>query len=32
MTTEYRRTYIPGGSWFFTVNFAERKTNRLLVE
>ena len=30
--TEYRRAYIPGGSWFFTVNLAERKTNRLLVE
>ena len=30
--TEYRRAYVPGGSWFFTVNLAERKTNRLLVE
>ena len=30
--TEYRRAYIPGGSWFFTVNLVERKTNRLLVE
>jgi putative transposase len=29
--TEYRRASIPGGSWFFTVNPAERKTNRLLV-
>ena len=30
--TEYRRTYIPGASWFFTVNLAERKGNRLLVD
>jgi putative transposase len=30
--TEYRRAYVPGGSWFFTVNLAERKANRLLVE
>ena len=30
--TEYRRAYIPGGSWFFTVNLAERKSNQLLVE
>ena len=30
--TEYRRAYIPGGSWFFTVNLAERKPNQLLVE
>jgi len=30
--TEYRRAYVPGGSWFFTVNLAERKTNRLLVK
>lgn len=30
--TEYRRAYVPGGSWFFTVNLAERKNNRLLVE
>ncbi|SEF85804.1 putative transposase [Nitrosomonas ureae] len=29
---EYRRVYVPGGSWFFTVNLAERKNNRLLVE
>jgi len=29
---EYRRAYVPGGSWFFTVNLAERKINRLLVE
>jgi putative transposase len=30
--TEYRRTYIPGASWFFTVNLAERKGNRLLID
>ena len=30
--TEYRRTYIPGASWFFTVNLAERKGNRLLLD
>jgi len=29
--TEYRRTYVPGASWFFTVNLAERKGNDLLV-
>ncbi len=29
---EYRRAYVPGDPWFFTVNLAERKTNRLLVE
>jgi putative transposase len=27
-----RRAYIPGASWFFTVNLAERHGNRLLVE
>jgi len=30
--TEYRRIYIPGASWFFTVNLAERKGNRLLID
>ncbi|TCV83195.1 MULTISPECIES: REP-associated tyrosine transposase [Methylomonas] len=30
--TEYRRFYIPKALWFFTVNLAERKNNRLLVE
>ena len=30
--TEYRRATIPGATWFFTVNLAERKGNRLLVE
>ena len=30
--TDYRRIYIPGLSWFFTVNLAERRNNHLLVE
>lgn len=30
--TEYRRAHIPGASWFFTVNLAERKGNRLLTD
>ncbi|WP_150049095.1 REP-associated tyrosine transposase [Methylomonas rhizoryzae] len=30
--TDYRRFYIPQGTWFFTVNLAERKNNQLLVE
>ena len=30
--TDYRRFYIPGATWFFTVNLAERQNNRLLVE
>jgi len=30
--TEYRRASIPGATWFLTVNLAERKGNRLLVE
>jgi putative transposase len=29
--TEYRRASVPGATWFFTVNLAERKGNRLLV-
>ena len=29
--TEYRRTYMPGVSWFFTVNLAQRKGSHLLV-
>ncbi|TAN50901.1 MAG: transposase [Methylococcaceae bacterium] len=29
---DYRRIYIPGATWFFTVNLAERRNNRLLVE
>jgi putative transposase len=30
--TEYRRYAIPAATWFFTVNLAERHSNRLLVE
>jgi putative transposase len=30
--TDYRRFYIPGASWFFTVNLEMRQGNRLLVE
>ncbi len=30
--TYYRRIYLPGATWFFTVNLAERKGNRLLVD
>ena len=30
--TEYRRPFMPGAVWFFTVNLAERKGNRLLIE
>jgi len=30
--TEYRRTWHPGATWFFMVNLAERRGNRLLVE
>ncbi len=30
--TEYRRAHVPGASWFFTVNLAQRRGNRLLVE
>ena len=30
--TEYRRAHIPGTSWFFTVNLAERHGNRLLAD
>jgi putative transposase len=30
--TEYRRAYAPGATWFFTVNLAQRRNNRLLVE
>ena len=29
--TEYRRVYVPGASWFFTVNLAQRKGNDLLT-
>jgi putative transposase len=30
--TDYRRIYIPGATWFFTVNLAQRRDNHLLVE
>jgi len=30
--TEYRRPRIPGATWFFTVNLAQRRDNRLLVD
>jgi putative transposase len=30
--TEYRRAWSPGGTWFFTVNLANRRGNRLLVD
>ncbi|QSA96182.1 transposase [Methylococcus sp. EFPC2] len=30
--TDYRRFYIPGSTWFYTVNLAERRDNNLLVE
>lgn len=30
--TEYRRYRIPGATWFFTVNLAERQGNRLLID
>jgi putative transposase len=30
--TEYRRAKIAGATYFFTVNCAERRGNRLLVE
>ena len=30
--TDYRRFYIPGATWFFTVNLVQRRNNRLLLE
>src|SRR6266576_2187347 len=30
--TRYRRASVPGATWFFTVNLAERRGNRLLVD
>jgi putative transposase len=30
--TEYRRPWLPGCTWFFTVNLAQRRDNRLLIE
>ena len=29
---DYRRTFVAGGTWFFTVNLLQRQNNRLLVE
>mgnify|MGYP001815443157 CR=1 FL=1 len=31
LMTDYRRTYAPGVTWFFTVNLAQRKGNYLLI-
>jgi putative transposase len=30
--TEYRRAHVPGATWFFTVNLAQHRGNRLLAE
>lgn len=30
--TDYRHVYLPGATCFFTVNLAERKGNRLLID
>ena len=30
--TNYRRLFVPGAAWFFTVNLQERHNNHLLVE
>ena len=30
--TEYRRDHTPSSTWFFTVNLAQRRDNRLLVK
>ena len=29
---DFRRLFVPGGSYFFTVNLLERRGNRLLIE
>jgi len=29
---EYRRAWLPGATWFFSMNLAERRGSRLLVE
>ena len=29
---DYRRVWVPGGTFFFTVNLLERHNRRLLVE
>lgn len=28
----YRRAFVPGGTWFFTVNLLHRQNNHLLVQ
>jgi putative transposase len=28
----YRRAWLPGGTWFFTVNLRRRRENRMLIE
>jgi hypothetical protein len=30
--TDYRRIYIPGATWFFTMNRAKHRSNHLLIE
>ena len=30
--TDYRRFFIPGSTWFFTVNLGERRNNHLWVD
>ena len=32
LATDYRRPWVDGGTYFFTVNLAERRENRLLVD
>jgi putative transposase len=32
LMTDYRRPWVEGGTYFFTVNLAERRENRLLVD
>ena len=29
--SDYRRYFVPGGSYFFTINLLERRNNRMLV-
>ena len=29
--SSYRRLFIPGGTWFFTVNLLQRQNNNLLI-
>jgi putative transposase len=30
--TDYRRAHVPGATWFFTLNLAERRENRMLLD